>query len=37
MEGLPTVVFACVAGTILIFAAGFPLVMRGTPPAGSPT
>ena len=33
MDGLPTVVFACVAGTILIFAAGFPLVMRGAPAA----
>lgn len=31
MEGLPTVVFACVVGTILIFAAGFPLVMRSGP------
>jgi len=29
MEQLPTVVFACVMGTILIFAAGFPLVIRG--------
>jgi cell volume regulation protein A len=28
MEDLSTVVFACVVGTILIFAAGFPLVMR---------
>ncbi|HSN18644.1 MAG TPA: cation:proton antiporter [Gammaproteobacteria bacterium] len=28
MEGLPTVVFACVVGSILIFAAGFPLAMR---------
>ena len=27
-EGLPTVVFACVFGTILIFAAGFPLALR---------
>lgn len=31
MEQLSTVVFACVVGTILIFAAGFPLVMRGAP------
>lgn len=36
MEGLPTVVFACVVGTILIFAAGFPLVMRGGPAPGRP-
>lgn len=28
MQELPTVVFACVFGTILIFAAGFPLVVR---------
>ncbi|HEV2105069.1 MAG TPA: cation:proton antiporter [Candidatus Eisenbacteria bacterium] len=28
MQELPTVVFACVFGTILIFAAGFPLVLR---------
>ena len=28
MEDLSIVVFACVVGTILIFAAGFPLVMR---------
>lgn len=34
MAELPTVVFACVVGTILIFAAGFPLVMRsGSAPA----
>lgn len=34
MEDLSTVVFACVVGTILIFAAGFPLVMRsGSGPA----
>jgi len=31
MEQLPTVVFACVFGTILIFAAGFPLAMREQP------
>ena len=36
MEDLPTVAFACVFATILIFAAGFPLVMRGAPPAGTP-
>jgi cell volume regulation protein A len=34
MEQLPTMVFACVFGTILIFAAGFPLALR-TPPPGS--
>ncbi|MFI4920276.1 MAG: cation:proton antiporter [Gammaproteobacteria bacterium] len=28
MQDLPTVVFACVVGTILIFATGFPLVLR---------
>jgi cell volume regulation protein A len=33
MAELPTVVFACVVGTILLFATGFPLVMRGAPPA----
>ncbi len=33
---LPAVVFACVVGTILIFAAGFPLVMRTpTPQSGA--
>ena len=32
MDSLPTVVFACVVGTILIFAAGFPLVMRSGAP-----
>jgi cell volume regulation protein A len=31
MESLSTVVFACVVGSILIFAAGFPLVMRSGP------
>ena len=31
-EQLPTVVFACVFGTILIFAAGFPLVLRRQAP-----
>jgi cell volume regulation protein A len=34
MAELPTVVFACVVGTILLFATGFPLVMRGAPSAG---
>jgi cell volume regulation protein A len=34
MGELPTVVFACVVGTILLFATGFPLVMRGAPPSG---
>jgi cell volume regulation protein A len=34
MADLPTVVFACVVGTILLFATGFPLVMRGPPPDG---
>jgi len=37
MEQLPTVVFACVVGTILIFAAGFPLVIRGEPATGQAT
>ena len=37
MEGLPTVVFACVAGTILIFAAGFPFVMHTAPAPGEST
>ena len=31
MEELPTVVFACVFGTILIFAVGFPLALREGP------
>ncbi len=30
MEELPVVVFACVFGTLIIFAVGFPLVMRGS-------
>lgn len=34
-EGLPTVVFACVFGTILIFAALFPLAMRANEPQGT--
>ena len=34
MQELPTVVFACVVGTILLFAAGFPLVMRSGPAGG---
>ena len=34
MGELPTVVFACVVGTILLFAAGFPLVMRSGSPGG---
>ncbi|HEY3859571.1 MAG TPA: cation:proton antiporter [Gammaproteobacteria bacterium] len=37
MQDLPTVAFACVFATILIFAAGFPLVMRGAPPVEAPT
>ncbi|MFH0902876.1 MAG: hypothetical protein V2A73_19790, partial [Pseudomonadota bacterium] len=28
----PTIVFACVLATILVFAVGFPLVRRGAPP-----
>jgi cell volume regulation protein A len=36
MEDLPTVAFACVFATILIFATGFPLIMRGAPPVDSP-
>ena len=31
MEELPNVVFACVLGTILIFATGFPLALRSVP------
>ena len=31
-QELPTVVFACVVGTILIFAVGFPLVLRKPDP-----
>jgi hypothetical protein len=37
MQDLPTVAFACVFATILIFATGFPLVMRGAPPVEAPT
>jgi hypothetical protein len=36
MEDLPNVAFACVFATILIFAAGFPLAMRGAPAAAAP-
>jgi cell volume regulation protein A len=37
MEDLPKVAFACVFTTILIFAAGFPLAMRGAPVVDAPT
>jgi cell volume regulation protein A len=36
MEDLPNVAFACVFATILIFAAGFPLAMRGAPAVAVP-
>lgn len=35
-EGLPVIVFACVLTSIVVFAAGFPVIKRGLRPAAAP-